>query len=608
MSALEHMVNDIVTNEDVVEAPVQASRETKKLDIRGAFSRLSISGKLRLFSRANFAVMGVTALTLVIGLQQLDARYEEHRLLNLASLASADLGAHLADARFAAARTAATGNATDAASAEAAMDKAQGLLANLSVAAANGDTGLQSRISEFQLQTGEFAQQITTLANAAQANARPATITGMSDAIAASGASLSSQAHDIKADFVSAAEASEASGFRFFYGLLVILGLIGALAVAVAAAGSRFLTKDISDAIQRLTASMKKLSTGEKEIEVPFEHRSDEIGDMARALDIFRRVAWRYEKLSTERAEAAKIELEMQVDAEREREKQRERQAEILTRMASKFEQTVGDVVSSVAAASTQLKTTAGAMAASAESSSAQASRVAHSMQEASTGVTAAAAASDEFAMSIGEISRQAATSAELARKASESADLADVKMSTLSEAASQVGQIVELIQSIARRTNLLALNASIEAARGGEAGRGFAVVASEVKELAAQTSRATQEVADQIRAMQDSTNDGVHALRSIGEQVQQLETTAISIASAVDQQSVAGQDLARSIDLAARSSGEVSSSISNVRESSLATGAAAAQVLNSATDLEGQAANLRNHVESFMRRIRADG
>ncbi|HBQ93366.1 MAG TPA: chemotaxis protein, partial [Erythrobacter sp.] len=185
--------------------------------------------------------------------------------------------------------------------------------------------------------------------------------------------------------------------------------------------------------------------------------------------------------------------------------------------------------------------------------------------------------------------------SAELARKATAMAGNADDTISTLAVSAEQVGQIVELIQSIAKRTNLLALNASIEAARGGEAGRGFAVVASEVKELAAQTSRATEEVAEQIRTMQNSTGASVGALRSIAEQIKELEGAAISIASAVDQQSVAGQDLARSIDLAARSTDDVSSNVGQVRETSLATGAAASQVLNSSTELEAQATTLKS-------------
>ncbi|MEC7533744.1 MAG: methyl-accepting chemotaxis protein, partial [Pseudomonadota bacterium] len=129
--------------------------------------------------------------------------------------------------------------------------------------------------------------------------------------------------------------------------------------------------------------------------------------------------------------------------------------------------------------------------------------------------------------------------------------------------------------------------------------------VASEVKELAAQTSRATEEVAQQIRTMQDSTGASVGALRSIGEQIKELESTATSIASAVDQQSVAGRDLARRIDLAARSTDEVSAHMGQFRETSLATGSAASQVLNSATELEGQAGALKTRVDEFLNNIR---
>ena len=305
-------------------------------------------------------------------------------------------------------------------------------------------------------------------------------------------------------------------------------------------------------------------------------------------MEVFLQRAWQLEKLSQER------------EAER-----RER-GQDMVRFAERFETTVGEVVNGVASASAQLRVTAGSMAAAAEQASTKTSNVTLSMEQASNGVTAAAAASDEFAMSINEISRQASHSANLARKATDAASGADETISALASSAEQVGQIVELIQSIAQRTNLLALNASIEAARGGEAGRGFAVVASEVKELAAQTSRATEEIADQIRAMQDSTGASVGALRSIAGQIKELETTATSIASAVDQQSIAGQDLARSIDLAARSTDEVSTNIGQVRETSLATGAAASQVLNSSTELEAQAGTLKSQVAQFLQLIRA--
>ncbi|MGN3975201.1 methyl-accepting chemotaxis protein [Tsuneonella sp. SYSU-LHT278] len=367
---------------------------------------------------------------------------------------------------------------------------------------------------------------------------------------------------------------------------LIVFGWL--LGIGLGGIALRRIIKDTAMPLRKLSGDMVRLGKGDRSFTLHNLHRADEIGEMARAFEVFVRSGYKLDEMFEQR----KI-----TGAEQQR---------LLLQLAGNFEREVGQVMGAVAAAADQLEHAASSMAAAADQSASQVDAVSRAMNDASAGVAAAAAASDEFAMSIGEISRQAAHSAGLAREATTAAEQADTTVKALAMSADEIGEIVELISSIARRTNLLALNASIEAARSGEAGRGFAVVASEVKELAAQTSKATDEVAAQIRAMQESTGASVGALKAISEQVQQLEATAVSIASAVDQQSVAGQELARNIDTAARSSGDVTANVVQVRETALATGATASQVLSSASDLKGQAANLRSQVDGFLRHVRA--
>lgn len=363
--------------------------------------------------------------------------------------------------------------------------------------------------------------------------------------------------------------------------------LVGGFSVAFSYVMARYVTKQVIEPFEDVTAGMNMIGDGIFDLEVKHTERDDEIGQMCRALEKCKKASFLLKDL---------------------REQGQSRQqlhASQLEELAARFERQVSEVVNGVAAASSQLESTATAMAESAEVSSNQSGTVAEAMDTAAAGVTAAAAATDEFALSINEISRQASSSAELARKAAESTRLADTTIGALAESAAEVGQIVELISSIAQRTNLLALNASIEAARGGEAGRGFAVVAAEVKELAAQTAKATERVAIQIQKIQEDTGTSVTSLKAIARQINDLEVTSVSIAAAVDQQSAAGQDLARSIDLAARSTERVSNSIGQVRTGSLATGAAAAQVLTSSSELKHQSVALRSQVDDFLNHVR---
>ena len=242
------------------------------------------------------------------------------------------------------------------------------------------------------------------------------------------------------------------------------------------------------------------------------------------------------------------------------------------------FEEGVKRAVEAVSASAGDMEVTAQSLAANAEQTSQQ--------------TTTVSSATEELSASVGEIARQISESTRAVGSAVDAAGKSEKMVSDLLAAAQKVGEVTMIIADIAEQTNLLALNATIEAARAGEAGKGFAVVASEVKSLANQTAKATDEIAQQIKEIQDSTNTTAESIGEIANIIAKVNEIGTSISSAVEEQSAATQ--------------EVSVNISGVAQATEASGNSATNVLEYARTLSEQADGLNEQVDGFLDKVRA--
>ncbi|MBW3085306.1 hypothetical protein KEM60_01503 [Austwickia sp. TVS 96-490-7B] len=336
--------------------------------------------------------------------------------------------------------------------------------------------------------------------------------------------------------------------------------VVSAVTLTVAALGLIFLAWRVSGAIlvavRKVLASVQAMDSGDLRVAADVTV-GDEIGDMARALD-----------------------------------QSRESIRSVL--------QQVGDASATVAAASEELTATSGQMRNSASLSSERAGAAAQSASEVSTNVQTVAAGTEEMTASIREISKNANDAANVAASAVAVADQTNATVAKLGDSSTQIGEVVKTITTIAEQTNLLALNATIEAARAGEAGKGFAVVANEVKDLAQETSKATEDIGHRVEQIQVDTQAAVAAISEISAIIAQINDTQATIASAVEEQTATTNEMGRNVSEAASGASQIANYVDQVSQASGETTSAVEDTSRAAEELAGRAHQLQDLVGKF--------
>lgn len=282
--------------------------------------------------------------------------------------------------------------------------------------------------------------------------------------------------------------------------------------------------------------------------------------------------------------------------------------AEQGARLARQFEQDVGSVSSKLEAAIGRISKAADDMTVRAKETGTAGSSVSSVIGETRNDVSDVAQAARALTGSMHLISDQTTKSSEVITDAVDAARASDAKVQEMTAAAERIAEVIDLIQAIAKQTNMLALNATIEAARAGEAGKGFAVVAGEVKSLADETQQATEEIVDNVATVGRLVDEMRQTVTGFVGAIDEISDIGRRIVAAVDEQRSATQSIDSIIQRTLGNTEHVADKASALQEIAALSSAASESVQTMAEELTDNHEEFSRRLSKVLTAIRADG